>query len=151
MISCNIDEFYGQIENFDKVTRGKINQIVKYVANGFFQDVFKGTPILTGRARNNWIFSSGKTSRERAYRETPPKDKGLNAGLQITRGIRRAKGLYNKGEATDIYYTMTNSAPYIYKLEHGLSKTQAPQGMMMLNLQKWGNMNITHIMRGAKV
>lgn len=161
----SVEQFIADIDNFQKITWNKVNVIVKAVTSEFFEAVIKETPLYTGRARNNWIFSEGSapvydtieptrtekrvdkkgnTVKLKVYNETS----GDVLAKKVTNKIRRAPVMFTKGKATREYY-LSNQVPYIRKIEYTGWKTKGPYRMVAKNLQKYANMDLTRIQKGT--
>lgn len=85
-------------------------------------NIIQGTPVDTGRARNNWFLSVGAPSNS----ITTSKSKGLAT-------IRSLRKMPLRVINRKIY--LTNNLPYIQALEFGSSK-QAPSGWVRSTLMK---------------
>ena len=101
--------------------------VVKKIAFDLFRKVILKTPVLTGRARSNWLVSVS-TPRSDTTDET---DK---TGMQT---LSEVQGVIANWEAdSDIY--LSNNLPYIYGLERGRSK-KAPRGMVKISVTEFLN------------
>jgi hypothetical protein len=78
-----------------------------------FSLIIKGTPVDTGRARNNWFLTTGSPSEDSTNRAGGNSNKQLN---------QMPKKVLNE----TVY--LTNNLPYIEKLEYGGTSSQAPAG-----------------------
>lgn len=114
----------------------KGNAVFKNVQAMVFMDlakqVYQGTPVDTGRARNNWIPSVGAPSRKVVQGGTG----GLMTGEGMTAEEEgRVKAVLKSLHALPLgrVVYLSNSLPYIVRLEHGYSK-KAPQGMVRMAL-----------------
>lgn len=97
--------------------------IVKKIAFDLFRKIIFKTPVLTGRARANWLVSVS-TPRSDTTDET---DK---TGMQT---LSEVQGVIANWEAdSDIY--LSNNLPYIYGLERGRSRKKAPKGMVKISI-----------------
>lgn len=99
-------------------------KVVRRAAIAADQAVVLATPVDTGRARANWTVSFGRPQ----FRQTKQVDPG--GGITIGAAINKIGG-YTIG-AGGIY--ITNSLPYIARLEDGYSR-QAPGGMTKFAIQ----------------
>ena len=105
------------IEKFSKDVGLEINLVVRKISLDAYTRVTKKTPVLTGRAMANWNLSVGNiddTTTQSVIPQTPMLSK--NTGL--------TKAIY-----------ITNSLPYINRLEHGWSK-KAPNGMVGVTMNE---------------
>lgn len=96
-------------ENFTKLTEEaylRINKDLRGVYLAGLTNIVEGTPVDTGRARNNWFLSIGAPSGA----TTTSKSKGLGAIRQLRTMPQRVLG-------RKIFYT--NNLPYIGTLEYG--------------------------------
>lgn len=96
-------------ENFKKLTDKGYDSANKDLRGVFFaglSSVVQGTPVDTGRARNNWFLSVGIPSSS----TTTSKAKGLGA-------IRQLRGMPQRVLNKKIYFT--NNLPYAGTLEFG--------------------------------
>jgi len=105
------------IEKFSKDAGLEINLVVRKISLDAYTRVTKKTPVDTGRARANWNLSVGyidDTTTQSVMQKSPmlPKNTGLTKAIYIT-----------------------NSLPYINRLEHGWSK-QAPHGMVGVTMNE---------------
>ncbi|WP_236225551.1 hypothetical protein [Pseudomonas pseudonitroreducens] len=99
------------------------DKIARTATIDFFSGTVKDTPVDTGRARGNWVTTTDKPAQGEINRE----DKSGSAVISeiVTKTPEGA------GQET----FMSNSLPYIDKLEYGSSK-QAPNGMVRRNLAR---------------
>ena len=105
------------IEKFSKDAGLEINLVVRKISLDAYTRVTKKTPVLTGRAMANWNLSVGNiddTTTQSVMQKSPmlPKNTGLTKAIYIT-----------------------NSLPYINRLEHGWSK-KAPNGMVGVTMNE---------------
>ena len=105
------------IEKFSKDAGLEINLVVRKISLDAYTRVTKKTPVLTGRAMANWNLSVGNiddTTTQSVMQKSPmlPKNTGLDKAIYIT-----------------------NSLPYINRLEHGWSK-KAPNGMVGVTMNE---------------
>jgi len=114
--------------------------------------VIEDTPVDSGRAKSSWVFSDyaptfippneEKDELTGANKATFDKT-GQVAITRVVNGLKRAKGLTkNQGDRGSTYF-LSNMTSYIMKLEYGHSD-QAPGGMVRQNLQRFGNLTLTH-------
>lgn len=106
--------------------QGETELIVKKVMLEAFSSVINMTPVDTGRARGNWVVSQGSYST--GYNTDSFDKSGSQALAKAATGVTAAK----IGDSS-IY--LTNSLPYIQKLEYGYSK-QAAEGMVRVTLSR---------------
>lgn len=103
------------IDAHDKITRA--------ATLDFFTGTVKDTPVDTGRARGNWVTTTGQPAQGEIDREDKP---GTTVIAEIV-----AKTPEGAGQET----FMSNSLPYIEALEYGSSQ-KAPDGMVRRNLAR---------------
>jgi hypothetical protein len=91
-----------------------------------FRAVVLKTPVDTGRAKGNWQVSHGAPDTSLTERkDTTPLGK---IGAEMAAVVQKADVLPVGG----VNY-LSNSLPYIVRLEHGWSKAQAPAGMVRIS------------------
>lgn len=111
----------------------------KGVAKKFTNAVVDGTPVKTGAAKGDWTATVGAPA-PRIERAWDPM--GINTKARVNVFI---DGLSNK---TDWEFYFTNTRPYAYKLEFlGLS-SQAPYGMVRVQISKLAQF-VKSVMGGA--
>lgn len=124
----NQKSFERSLDSFAKSLGVEVVVVVKKLAFDIFADVVGGTPVLTGRAMNNWNISVG--SKDLSTRETGG-NKGSLLGAKKTEAGAALSGL--KPFST---VWITNNLPYIIELEEGHSKKQAPRGWIAVAVQR---------------
>jgi len=110
--------------------KGRIDLVVRKSTMRVFESVILKTPVLTGRARGNWIATTGTMS---------------NATLEVldksgNSTISAARSVINESQIGGITY-LVNNLPYASRLEYGYSQ-QAPNGMVRLSVaefEQWLN------------
>ncbi len=100
----------------DKIRRASILEL--------FSLVIDGTPVDTGMLRGNWQTTINSPSTSRIDRL----DKGGMAA--------KAEALANLGSLLDVVF-LTNSLPYVERIEYEGYSHQAPAGMVRVNKAKW--------------
>lgn len=96
--------------------------VVKKIAFDLFRKVILKTPVLTGRARANWLVSVAEPRSETV-------DETDKAGIRAIGNVQSVIAWWNAD--SDIY--LSNNLPYIYGLERGRSK-KAPRGMVKISI-----------------
>ncbi|WP_430434258.1 HK97 gp10 family phage protein [Methyloversatilis sp.] len=114
--------FTADIRTFVKKANGNVQLAVRQTVVLVAQGLIMTTPVDTGRARANWVFGAGRADVSFEWNRYDP---GGNSAL--ARIAAQATAQYQP-----IMY-VTNSLPYIGRLETGYSK-QAPAGMVMVTL-----------------
>ena len=100
----------------------QLAMVVKKIAFDLFRKVILKTPVLTGRARANWLVSVAEPRSETV-------DETDKTGMKT---LSEVQGVIAGWESdSDIY--LSNNLPYIYGLERGRSK-KAPRGMVKISI-----------------
>ncbi len=141
-------DFNLSMEKFAEKTLDKLEVGFKKVAFGLSEDIIMATPVDSGRARGNWFPEINTFSNQEDNNADGSGSVAVNKVASKTRALKLGQT-----------FTLTNNLPYIVRLEYGLyplnskgSKTisgfstQAPQGMVRINLIKWQQ----HINNGFK-
>ena len=111
----NIAAFNADLELFAKAAGIELEQAVRTIAIDAHNRVTTKTPVRTGRARGNWNVKAGSPD------------------LTINESVAGSQTpSLKKGDGNGPIY-ITNSLPYIQKLEDGHSK-QAPAGMVLTTI-----------------
>ncbi len=126
-------QFDRRMREVGRLVEANSSEAVRKAAIAVDQGVVLATPVDTGRARSNWIVSTGAPSTE--TREAYAPGSGLGHGETANAQAALAQGLdavaqHSAGQA--IY--VSNNLPYIGELEDGSSQ-QAPAGMIGAGLQ----------------
>lgn len=112
-------------------------RVVRSVTIKLWSAVIKGSPIDTGRFRNNWFASGSTPSQETTTNNAKTGDAAINRARQVVVGI---------ADWTNM--TLTNNLPYANVIEFGgypgdgpntvggFSK-QAPQGVVRVNVARF--------------
>lgn len=111
------------LAKYAKAKGEQIETIRKKVVFMLYNSITAKTPVRTGRARANWMISTG-TPTEEIDDTTSPRH-------PTERTVPDASG--------DESYFIENNLPYIVGLEYGRSK-QAPNGMVGLSVANISNM-----------
>lgn len=104
--------------------------VMRQVSMKLFSAIILGSPVDTGRFRNNWFASGATPSRETT---TYTGKQGTAAIARVSKVITEARG-YGWTELT-----LTNNLPYAQRLEYGWSK-QAPVGMVRVNIARFNTL-----------
>lgn len=126
--------FSQQIQEFSENTGQSIDRVVKDFCFGLTTSIQEKTPIgnpslwksdapsgyVGGTARSNWIPSVGQP------------DTSTTDTIDLNSAQTKFRAIQEKIPG-NIYY-LTNSVPYIERLEYGWS-TQAPQGMVRTSIR----------------
>lgn len=149
--SGSVEDFIKDIDNFNNITWGKVNKIIKYISIDLFQSVIEDTPKDTWRSLNSWHFTVDIPSRRKPNEEvdengdpieTYPKN-SVNVVTKMKNGLNRAVSIVSKTNSEVHRYYLTNNTSYIIGLEYGHSELQAPDGMARKNVQRFSKMNLT--------
>lgn len=97
--------------------------VVKKIAFDLFRKVILKTPVLTGRARANWLVSVAEPRSETV-------DETDKTGIRAIGNVQSVITGWNAD--SDIY--LSNNLPYIYGLERGRSRKKAPKGMVKISI-----------------
>ena len=118
--------------------QGNIGAVIRKVAFDIGARIIMRTPVDTGRARGNWVLGIG-TPRIHATDDVDAFKATANSSGRGNSSAKEAllEGLeqYTPGDGKSIF--ITNSVPYIGRLEYGSSK-QAPAGMVRVTLTEFG-------------
>lgn len=120
-----MSDFLSAIDKFIAKANGNVEQVVKQTVVLAAQGVIQRTPVDTGRARGNWVFGAGVINEEVVDSRRDPTGSaamGAIAAAVLTVRVEQTPYLY-----------ITNSLPYIHRLEDGWSQ-QAPAGMVKSTL-----------------
>jgi hypothetical protein len=104
--------FSKDLAKFAKKTNTSIPKILRIVAVATFPAIIIRTPVMTGRARANWQYST-----------TSPA-----GGIVEDTNKKNIESEIKNGHT----HILTNNLPYIEPLENG-SSTQAPSGMVKVS------------------
>ena len=105
--------------------------VMRQVSMKLFSAIILGSPVDTGRFRNNWFAAAGPT---------PSRETTTYTGKQGTAAINRASKVI--GESRGMGWTeltLTNNLPYAQRLEYGWSK-QAPTGIVRVNVARFNTL-----------
>lgn len=117
--------FVLSLKGFKVKAEKQFTAVPHAIAMRMYTDIIMLTPVDTGRARANWMLACGKANTG----TTESTDKtGQSTAAQAASQLA---GL-NKGQSIFI----TNSLPYIMRLEYGWSK-QAPNGMVRQTVERF--------------
>ncbi len=108
--------FGDDILKFAKKTNSNIEEVMQAASISVFSAVVLRTPVDTGRARANWLYTT----------ESPA------TGTVSDVDAPNLSGMIKKGHT----HILTNNLPYIDKLENGNSQ-QAPNGMVKTSVTEF--------------
>lgn len=115
-------QFAIDLTRFVQKAKGNSDLVVRKIGIEVFRRVILKTPVDTGRARGNWSAAVGTVT----FKATGIEDKGGG------KAIAAMVGTVQTVNAGTVFY-LTNTLPYIMRLEEGSSK-QAPAGMVATTL-----------------
>ena len=161
-------DFNLSMEKFAEKTLDKLEVGFKKVAFGLSEDIIMATPVDSGRARGNWFpeintFSNQEDLKaddkkgSKAISKTKAKVRALKLGqtFTLTNNLpyieKLEYGLYPLNPKYGTRYEIRDSDKFVTEtgfviLSQGGFSTQAPQGMVRINLIKWQQ----HINNGFK-
>lgn len=108
--------------------------IVRATAFAMFSAIIEGTPVATGRARNNWFLTIGSPSRRVRGRL-----KNSKAGKKISKAFGKKAGKESSAKSfqslngmpnniAGMRMFLTNNLPYVHGLEYEGRSSQAKLG-----------------------
>lgn len=106
------------VSKFVKVAGENTDQTFRLLVLKMFNDIVRGTPVDTGRARGSWTV--GVNGLPRVFNRSNDK----SGGATTSKAASRSKKLKSGGSAT-----IATDLEYMPPLEYGHSK-QAPNGMV---------------------
>lgn len=105
--------------------------VMRQVSMKLFSAIIMGSPVDTGRFRNNWFANLGPTPSSEITAYTGKQ--GTAAISRVSKVITESRGL----AWTEL--TLTNNLPYAQRLEYGWSQ-QAPQGIVRTNVTRFNTL-----------
>lgn len=105
--------------------------VMRQVSIKLFRAIILGSPVDTGRFRNNWFAAMGPNPSMETTNYTGKE--GTAAINRMTRVVGESRGM----GWTEL--TLTNNLPYAQRLEFGWSK-QAPVGMVRVNIARFNTL-----------
>lgn len=129
--------FTFDVTKWARKANGNVDAAIRKIAFDMGARIIMRTPVRTGRARANWMFATGSpnitnTKDVDPYR-VPVNGQGLGRAAAKD---RLSDGLASYSPRRDKSLFLTNSLPYIGKLEYGHSQ-QAPAGMVRVTLTEF--------------
>ena len=128
--------FAADITTWVNKANGNVDAVIRKIAFDLGARVIMRTPVRTGRARGNWIMGIGSPvirTREIEDNKTPANEQGKGNSISKT-NMLGAMMDYDPQSQQSIF--ITNSVPYIGKLEYGSSQ-QAPAGMVRITVAEF--------------
>jgi hypothetical protein len=118
-------QFSVDIARFVEKANGNIERAARQAVVLAAQGLIMRTPVDTGRARGNWVFGAGAINYE-VVETRMDRSGGATQGA-IAAAVMTVR------VASFPYFYVSNSLPYIQRLEDGWSQ-QAPAGMVKATL-----------------
>lgn len=115
--------FSSDIEKIAKKLNQSIESTVRATALELFGSIIDGTPVLTGRAKGNWQTSINEPITSIVDRTGE------------TESIAELKNVAGGSIAGKILW-LSNNLPYIRRLEFDGHSSQAPAGMVRINVSR---------------
>ena len=107
---------------FAERVEGRLREAVQKIGMETLRRVVLKTPVDTGRARGNWFVTLDAPTTETTAAVDPSGAATIGRGARVIGGMRDVRAIW-----------LTNSLPYIQRLESGYSK-QAPAGMVAVTV-----------------
>lgn len=118
-------DFSQQMRQWADKRKVTMNKAIAMTAIRLGTNIIERTPVDTGRAKGNWMSAYGSA------------DTGTSesrSGSQAIAALSVKFTVAEVGRNSSIY--ITNSLPYVQKLEYGSSK-QAPNGMVRISIAEF--------------
>jgi len=119
-----VGSFHAQMRRYRVNTLVDVDRLRRAVALKLFSAVVMDTPVATGRARANWRASINHT--------IDVADDSTNFLTEMS----RTEAIVGKSTGADELW-LSNSLPYIARLEYDGWSKQAPQGMVRKNVARF--------------
>ena len=121
--------FSSQIQEYSKKLENDLKNKNTQICTEMATDIIKRTPIDTGQARGNWVAGVNE-----AQALTIP-DSSTTTNRREGEAIQSAR--MHAEDSLGKVFTLTNSLPYIMRLEFGHWSKQAPNGMFRLGFHNY--------------
>lgn len=120
------------------MAEGNVEAAIKKIVVDIFSRVIMRTPVLTGRARANWVVGlNAPAIASASLLDTDPGPVNpTGTGTSITKDRMIAKVQAAKAKNTHSYI-LTNNVAYAIRLEYGWSRRQAPAGMVRITIREF--------------
>ncbi len=124
-----VEKFNKLLEEYAKKTVPKIGKDVqRIIVEQIYKRILERTPVLTGRARRNWIPTFNTPSSRTTEQVAGVRETGIPMTAEERSRIERIIRNIEFGSfGTKVW--IANNLPYIRRLEHGWS-AKAPAGIM---------------------
>lgn len=121
------------VGKFAKKTKLKLDTVVRKVCFDLYTKVKRKTPVDTGYARANWMVGINQIPTGLNLQVPPSGSKSIKGfRTEVIQSPPPPPALMSIKAGTIVY--IVNNVPYIVPLEHGHSKTQAPNGMVKVSV-----------------
>lgn len=128
-----------QLRKISAKSMEKAERVVKASLIELGTNVITRTPVDTGQARRNWLYAYGAADRS----TTTETDR---TGGERIGALTKSVSVLDIG---DEFY-MTNSLPYIKRLEYEGWSNQAPSGMVRVSTVDWPQIVDINVKRQSK-
>lgn len=128
--------FAVDVSKWVRKAKGNTSAVIRKIAFDLGARIIMRTPVDSGRARANWMFAVGKPNTgttDKLDTKTPVNDAGIGDSVSKNLLLQGLAG-FDPMKQKSIF--ITNSLPYIKRLEFGWSK-QAPAGMVRLTVAEF--------------
>ncbi len=122
-VNVDLKQLDVDIEKWSNDMGIEVNLVIKKLAFDMFSDIVQATPVLTGRAKNNWNISVGSVD------ESITEEGGDSATIESNQKSKAKEALAEITTFPPTLIVISNSLPYITELNEG-SSTQAPAGFV---------------------
>ncbi|EDY5968324.1 HK97 gp10 family phage protein [Salmonella enterica] len=126
-----MSKFTLDVKSFCEKAKKNPETVMRQVSIKLFRAIILGSPVDTGRFRNNWFAAIGPNHSMETTNYTGKE--GTAAINRMTRVVGESRGM----GWTEL--TLTNNLPYAQRLEFGWSK-QAPVGMVRVNIARFNTL-----------
>lgn len=118
--------FSDDIIKFSKKTNESVEQVMRASAISMFSTIVQRTPVDTGRARANWLYTQDTPSSSTVESGPDKREADTGSSSKIAQEIKPGSK-----------HIITNNLPYIEKLESGDGSSQAPRGMVKVSVTEF--------------
>ena len=125
----SISDFEKSFERATKIVTTKSENAITSAVVNTLANIITDTPVDTGQLRGNWQTTLGSPSNISLEGLTDP------SGVGTVAKSKRALKKFKLSSGEDIF--MTNNLNYATRIEFGHYSSQAPQGMVRINLAKF--------------
>lgn len=122
----DFNDFKEGLSAFNDYAEKRATRMLRRYSMKALQMIVEGTPVLTGCCRANWIVSVG--GMVKSYDD---KKADKSGGETVKAGLARLESVKL---GTDVF--ISNSTPYVFRLENGWSRQKPPGSMIRQPLAK---------------